>query len=131
MADRVGLDLSPLDPSSDDDALWLLACQWPDNPLRFGRLRAALANARATKNPPRLEQGDMVTDLARVAATISGTTPLVVFHSWVAAYLDEDQQRTLAAEVRALGERSTGPPPLLRDALRDSGPPDPAVARAP
>ena len=53
MAERVGLDLSPLDPRSDDDAQWLLACQWPDNPGRFGRLRAALANVRASAHPPR------------------------------------------------------------------------------
>ncbi len=103
MGARVGLDLSPLDPFSDDDVLWLLACQWPDNPARFGRLRGALSNVRGSDNPPRLEQGDMVTDLPRVAASIAGTTPLVVFHSWVAAYLDEGQQRTLAAEVHALG----------------------------
>jgi hypothetical protein len=103
MGERVGLDLSPVDPFSDDAALWLLACQWPDNPTRFARLRGALANVRASENPPRLEHGDMVTDLPRVAESIPGKTPLVVFHSWVAAYLDEDQQRTLAAEVRALG----------------------------
>ena len=103
MAARVGLDLSPLDPRSDDAALWLLACQWPDNPARFGRLRAALANVRATAQPPRLERGDMVTDLPRIVATIPGDGPLVVFHSWVAAYLDEAEQRTLADEVRALG----------------------------
>lgn len=103
MSDRVGLDLYPLDPFSDDAALWLLACQWPDNPARFGRLRAALANVRASDDPPRLERGDMVKDLPRIAATIGGTTPLIVFHSWVAAYLDEDQQRALAAAVHALG----------------------------
>ena len=103
MGERVGLDLSPLDPFSDDAVLWLLACQWPDNPSRFGRLRGALSNVRSSDNPPRLEQGDMVTDLPRVAASIAGTSPLVVFHSWVAAYLDEEQQRTLAAEVNALG----------------------------
>jgi hypothetical protein len=103
MRERVGLDLSPVDPFSDDAALWLLACQWPDNPARFGRLRGALSNVRGSDNPPRLERGDMVTDLPAVAASIAGTTPLVVFHSWVAAYLDEEQQRTLAAEVRALG----------------------------
>jgi hypothetical protein len=100
---RVGLDLSPLDPFSDDAVLWLLACQWPDNPTRFGRLRGALSNVRGSHNPPRLEQGDMVTDLPRVAASIPGTTPLVVFHSWVAAYLDQDRQRMLATEVHALG----------------------------
>ena len=104
MAQRVGLDLSPLDPFSDDAVLWLLACQWPDNPARFGRLRGALSIVRASVSPPRLERGDMVTDLARVAASIASTAPLVVFHSWVAAYLDERQQRALAAEVRSLGE---------------------------
>ncbi len=104
MATRVGLDLSPLDPLSDDDARWLLACQWPDNPPRFARLRAALANVRATAKARRLERGDMVADLPRIAATIPGDGPLVVFHSWVASYLDEDQQRTLTREVRALGQ---------------------------
>jgi hypothetical protein len=102
LVERVGLDLSPVDACSDDDARWLLACQWPDNPERFGRLRAAVENARATARAPRLEQGDMVEDLADVAATMSGEEPLVVFHSWVAAYLDEERQRDLAAAVRAL-----------------------------
>jgi hypothetical protein len=103
VAARVGLDLSPVDPFSDDAARWLLACQWPDNLARFGRLRAALANVRVSPDPPRLERGDMVNDLERIAGTIPGDGPLVVFHSWVAAYLDEAQQRTLASEVRALG----------------------------
>ncbi len=109
MAERVGLDLSPLDPFSDDAALWLLACQWPDNPVRFGRLRAALTNVRATTHPPRLERGDMVRDLTQVVATMPGTHPLVVFHSWVAAYLDEPGQRTLVDEVQALGTQVQRP----------------------
>ena len=105
MAERVGLDLSPVDPFSDDEARWLLACQWPDNPVRFGRLRAALANVRAAPRPPRLERGDMVTDLARVAATIPGDDPLVVFHSWVAAYLDEDAAARPGRRGRARSAR--------------------------
>ena len=103
MADRIGLDLSPVDPFSDDAALWLLACQWPDNPLRFARLRAALSNVRASTHPPRLERGDMLTDLRTVVATIDDGAPLVIFHSWVAAYLEEEEQRDLTAEIRALG----------------------------
>jgi hypothetical protein len=102
MADRVGLDLAPVNPFSDDEARWLLACLWPDNLPRFQRLRAALANVRATAHPPRLERGDMLTDLSRVVGTMPGSGPLVVFHSWVAAYLTEDEQLSLAAQVAAL-----------------------------
>jgi hypothetical protein len=102
MAERVGLDLSPVDPLSDDDALWLLACQWPDNPARFERLRAALSNVKAAAHPPRLERGDMLTDLTRVAVSMPGRGPLVVFHSWVAAYLSEEEQRSLTEQVAGL-----------------------------
>ena len=102
MAERVGLDLSPVDPFSDDEALWLLACQWPDNPARFGRLRAALANVRAVAHPPRLERGNMLTDLPRIAGSMAGDGPLVVFHSWVAAYLSEQEQRSLTEQIARL-----------------------------
>jgi hypothetical protein len=102
MAERVGLDLSPVDAHADDEARWLLACQWPDNPERFARLRAAIENVRASAQAPRLERGDMVTNLPDVATTVAGDEPLVVFHSWVAAYLDEERQRALAAAVRGL-----------------------------
>jgi hypothetical protein len=103
MAERVGLDLAPVNPFSDEEALWLLACVWPDNLPRFGRLRAALANVRASAHPPRLERGDMLSDLPRVVATMPGDGPLVVFHSWVAAYLTEEEQRALTVHVAALG----------------------------
>jgi hypothetical protein len=102
VAERVGVDLSPVDPFSDDEARWLQACQWPDNPVRFGRLRAALANVRASTHPPRLERGDILTNLPDVARTIAGRGPLVVFHSWVAAYLSEAEQHALVEQVAAL-----------------------------
>ena len=41
----------------------------------------------------------MLSDLERVPGTIPRDGPLVVFHSWVAAYLDEDQQRHLVRAV--------------------------------
>ena len=42
------------------------------------------------------------TTLAAVAATVAPGQPLVVFHSWVAAYLTEARQRELVDAVRAL-----------------------------
>jgi hypothetical protein len=99
VAARVGLDRQPIDPTSEDGSRWLLACLWPDNLDRFARMRAALAVARTTPDRPRLHRGDIVDDLARVAGTIPDDTPLVVFHSWVAAYLTEARQRELVGAV--------------------------------
>jgi hypothetical protein len=103
VADRVGVDLSPIHPQDDGEARWLLACLWPDNLVRFNRVRGALAVARASEDRARLVQGDIIEDLDAVAATIDASSPLVVFHSWVAAYLTEARQRDLVAAVRALG----------------------------
>jgi hypothetical protein len=99
---RVGLDRSPIDVTSEDGTRWLLACLWPDNLPRFTRLRAALHLARTTADPPVVHQGDIVDDLQRVADTIDRTWPLVVFHSWVAAYLTKERQGQLAEAVRGL-----------------------------
>jgi hypothetical protein len=99
---RVGLDQDPIDPTSDDEALWLLACLWPDNLPRFSRLQGALEIARSTTHPPRLVRGDIIDDLDEVAGSIEATGPLVIFHSWVAAYLTEARQRDLVEAVRAL-----------------------------
>jgi hypothetical protein len=103
MADRAGLDLSPIDAASEDEALWLRACLWPDNLTRFSRLQAALELWRTTAERPRLVQGDMVDDLAPVAATVGDDGPLVLFHSWVAAYLTEERQRDLVQAVQQVG----------------------------
>ena len=55
----------PSTPSPTTRARWLLACQWPDNPARFGRLRAALANVRAAPTRPGSCAATWSTDLAR------------------------------------------------------------------
>jgi hypothetical protein len=100
IAGRTGIDASPIDPRSDHGADWLLACLWPDNLDRFVRLRAALEVARTTPRPPVLHQGDIVDDLPAVVAGLDGDSPLVLFHSWVAAYLSPERQSRLVEVVR-------------------------------
>jgi hypothetical protein len=87
---------------SDDGARWLLACLWPDNLRRFARLRGALHVARTTAHPPAVHRGDIIDDLPEVVAGIEANGPLIVFHSWVAAYLSPQQQGQLVETVRAL-----------------------------
>jgi len=80
----------------------LLACLWPDNLRRFARLRGALDVARATAHPPVVYKGDIIEDLPGVVDGIASGSPLVVFHSWVAAYLSPERQRQLVETIRAL-----------------------------
>jgi len=102
IATRTGIDAAPIDPMSDDGARWLLACLWPDNLRRFARLRGALHVARTTAHPPAVHPGDIIDDLPEVVAGIEANGPLIVFHSWVAAYLSPQQQGQLVETVRAL-----------------------------
>jgi hypothetical protein len=102
IATRVGLDQSPLNPAVADDARWLLACLWPDNLPRFIRLQGALSLARTIADPPTLHRGDIIDDLASVTASIDRTVPVIIFHTWVAAYLSEARQVDLVQAVRAV-----------------------------
>ncbi|MEJ7585876.1 MAG: DUF2332 family protein [Acidimicrobiales bacterium] len=73
IAERVGLDRTPIDVTDDESVRWLEACVFPDRLDRLHRLQAAVALVRP--DPPRVEAGDAVADLARVAATLVGSGP--------------------------------------------------------
>jgi hypothetical protein len=49
-----------------------------------------------------VHRGDIIDDLASVVAGIPADGPLVVFHSWVAAYLSPGRQGQLVDAVRDL-----------------------------
>jgi hypothetical protein len=82
---RAGLDLAPIDVADDDAVRWLELLVWPGEEYRLDDLRAALAVAR--KGPPRLVQGDLVTDLPDLAAEAPRDATLVIFHTAVLAYV--------------------------------------------
>ena len=89
IAGRVGLDRRPVDVSDEDDARWLRACVWPEQPVRQERLAAALEAAAG--DPPELVEGDLVVDLPelldRCRRTQPGPVHLVLLSSWVLAYV--------------------------------------------
>ncbi|MGH8988497.1 MAG: DUF2332 domain-containing protein [Acidimicrobiales bacterium] len=99
VAARVGLDRHPVDVRDDDQALWLLACQWPDHPDRFDTARRALSLARSVAEPPVVRSGDAVEDLASVVDMLPDDAHVCVLHSWVAAYFTPEQQRALGDVV--------------------------------
>jgi hypothetical protein len=98
---RAGLDLNPLDVSSEDDVRWLSCLVWPGEGDRQQRLTAAIASAR--REPPPVYRGDLLTDLPALVAQAPPDATLVVFHSAVLAYVAKRDRPRFAATVRDLG----------------------------
>lgn len=88
-AERVGLDLAPVDLTDPDDARWLLACVWPGTG-RFGRTAAAIELARAA--PPRVVAGDAVAALPGILGELPAGRPVVALTTWSFVYLVPDER---------------------------------------
>jgi hypothetical protein len=102
IAERIGVDLDPIDVRDERAARWLLACIWPDEADRVARLRAAIAIARA--DPPPVVRGDGLALLGDLVGPPGAAHP-VIWHSWVLAYWAPAARRALADAIDALGVR--------------------------
>ncbi|RZS44244.1 hypothetical protein EV193_101119 [Herbihabitans rhizosphaerae] len=103
VAAKVGLDRAPVDLDDEEEAAWLEACVWGDQPER---LRLLLTAARARKSAPELVRGDAVDDLAGTAARIDDGVPLVVLTSNTLTYLSPERRADFVAALGKLaGDR--------------------------
>lgn len=82
---RVGIDLDPLDVTDADDARWLRACLWPDQPERLARLEAEMALAATA--PPLLLRGVAVEVLPDAFARVPADALPVVATTWALSRL--------------------------------------------
>ncbi|MGY1643501.1 DUF2332 domain-containing protein [Geodermatophilus sp. SYSU D00703] len=82
---RIGIDADPLDVTDADDARWLRACLWPDQPERRARLDAEMALAATA--PPLLLRGDAVEVLPDAVARVPADAMPVVTTTWALARL--------------------------------------------
>lgn len=97
---RAGIDLNPLDVANADDVAWLDALIWPEHEDRRARLHAAVELARA--EPVELVGGDLVAEVTALVDRAPSGTSVVVFHTAVLAYLDEQGRRSFADLMRRL-----------------------------
>jgi hypothetical protein len=97
---RAGLDLNPLDVSSDDDVHWLSCLLWPGEGDRADRLARAVATAR--RSPPLIHRGDLLTDLPALVAQAPAGATVVVYHSAVLAYVAPEDRERFAETVSGL-----------------------------
>jgi hypothetical protein len=110
VARRAGCDRHPLDPTSEDGRLTLLAYTWPDQPRRFTLLRGALDVA--ARVPVAVQAADAFEWLPAQLADATPGVATVVYHSVFAQYLTRTQLDALAAILADAGRRATPAAPL-------------------
>ncbi len=110
VVDRRGCDRSPVDATSEDGRLSLLAYVWPDQTERFGLLRAALDVAAAVAVT--IDRADALAWLPAQLANPRAGAATVVFHSVVLQYLTADERARLAALLADAGRAATPDAPL-------------------
>jgi hypothetical protein len=102
VAERVGLDLDPLDVTDPADVRWLRALTWPHQTERRAVLEDALAAAR--EDPPDVREGDAVEELPALLAELSD--PVVVYNTQVLYQFEEaDRERFRDLLVEAGSDR--------------------------
>jgi len=103
VVERIGGDLAPIDPRTDEGRRRLTAYIWPDQAERLARLRGALTIAAQV--PAELHTESAPETAARTR--LEHGTWTVLWHSIFQQYLDETQSAALAAGVTGLGAAAT------------------------
>jgi hypothetical protein len=103
LADRVGIDLDPIDATDPDARLWLRALVWPENTAQAALQDAALRVVAG--DPPRTVAGDAVAVLPQVIAEVSDGTPVVVFHSATRMHVPADRREAFDAAIADVARR--------------------------
>jgi hypothetical protein len=99
VVERAGCDVSPLDPTTEEDRLRLTSYVWPDQLARLARLRGALDLAvQVSATVHQMPAADFV----RRLQLVPGTTT-VLWNSVVWQYLPADERTSLEQSLADLG----------------------------
>ena len=99
VARRRGIDLNPVDVTTDHGARLLQSFVWPDQSERLERLRRAIETVR--EDPPELMRGDYVESLPALLTDRREDTQLVVFQTASTMYLDQGALAKIRAALHA------------------------------
>jgi hypothetical protein len=103
---RLGIDLNPVDVTTDHGSRLLRAFIWPGREERLQRLETAIEILR--RDPPELVRGDYVELLPAVLAERDAEALTIVFQTASTGYLADERR----AELRSLLETAGGEGPL-------------------
>jgi hypothetical protein len=110
VAERRGCDRSPIDPTTPEGRLTLLAFVWPDQPDRIARLEAAIEVARRV--PAVLDAAEAPAWVTAQLDEPRADVATVVAHSIVLQYLSPEARRRFRGAIEAAGARATHASPI-------------------
>jgi hypothetical protein len=108
VVDRIGADLAPIDPSTEEGAARLVSYVWPDQVERVRRLRSAILVARehpATLIPS--SAADFVDTLEPADGLLT-----VLWHSIMWQYVGAEEQSRIRARLEEIGTTATASAPF-------------------
>ncbi|QDO89768.1 DUF2332 domain-containing protein [Ornithinimicrobium ciconiae] len=108
VVDRLGCDLSPIAADTEEGALSLLSCVWPDQTHRLERLRGALGLAR--RHPVEVVRsggGDFLDGVELVDGQHT-----VVWHSVMWQYVPVEERQRMLDRLQELGAGAASVRPL-------------------
>jgi hypothetical protein len=100
IAERVGIDASPVDVRDPSARSWLRAC-CPPEAAALDRLTAAIEVSR--QHPARLVAGDALAELPAVLDSFPPGRPVIVVDAYLAVFLPPAQRAELADLLAAAG----------------------------
>jgi hypothetical protein len=110
VAERKGCDLNPIDPGSDEGALTLRSCVWPDQLARLARLDGAIEIARG--HPVEVERLGAADFVERELANPREEVATVVYHSVFMQYVDRPSRDRIGAALERARQRATRSSPV-------------------
>lgn len=113
IVERRGADLDPIDPATEDGRLRLMSYVWPDQMIRMGRLRSALA--LAARVPAELVTASAGEYVATLDVRPGRCT--VLWHSVMWQYLDASEQAAVQAETDRIAAHASDAAPFALLAL--------------
>ncbi|MGH2956647.1 MAG: DUF2332 domain-containing protein [Solirubrobacterales bacterium] len=110
VSSRRGCDIDPIDPTTDEGRLSLLAFMFPDQLRRYELLSEAIEVARGFPNE--VDRESVETWLARELRELPEGEATVVFHSLFWIYLPERIREETSAVIREAASRASSGHPL-------------------